>query len=80
MRKEFFIMRVVRLWKRFLREAVAAPNLEMFQASLDRTLNNLVMWKVSLPMAEVLQPDPSRVPFKPSPTMLLLMGSRVDDL
>jgi len=56
-RKEFFTMKVVRHWKRLPREAVAAPSLEAFKASLDGALSNLIWWKVSLPMAEGLEPD-----------------------
>ena len=35
-------MRVVRHWNRLPREAVDAPSLEAFEASLDGTLSNLV--------------------------------------
>ena len=42
MRKKFFTVRVVRLWKRLPREAVAAPSLELFKARLDGALSNLV--------------------------------------
>ncbi|KFR17549.1 hypothetical protein N306_01531, partial [Opisthocomus hoazin] len=41
-RKKFFTMRVVRLWNRLPREAVAAPSLAVFKARLDGTLSNLV--------------------------------------
>jgi len=41
-RKKFFTMRVVRHWNRFLREAVAAPFLEVFKARLGEALSNLV--------------------------------------
>ena len=34
-RKKFFTVRVVRHWRRFPREAVAAPSLEVFKARLD---------------------------------------------
>jgi len=56
-RKKFFTMRVVRPWHRLPREAVAAPSLEVLKARLDGALNNLDWWKVSLPMAEGLEPD-----------------------
>jgi len=36
------------------REAVTAPSLEVFKASLDGALNIVVWWKVSLPMAGVV--------------------------
>lgn len=35
-KKKLLPVRVVRLWNRQLREAVAAPNLEAFKARLDR--------------------------------------------
>ncbi|KFO72398.1 hypothetical protein N303_03625, partial [Cuculus canorus] len=40
-RRNFFTMRVVRLWPRLPREAVAAPSLEGFQARLDGALDSL---------------------------------------
>jgi len=50
-------MRVVRPWPRLPREAVAAPSLAVFKARLDGALSNLVWWKMSLLMAEGLEPD-----------------------
>ncbi|GAB0204727.1 hypothetical protein GRJ2_002938300 [Grus japonensis] len=41
-RKKFFTVRVVRHWKRLPREVVDAPCPEMFKASLDVALGNLV--------------------------------------
>jgi len=41
-RKEFFTVRVVRPWPRFLGEAVAAPSLAVFKARLDGSLSTLV--------------------------------------
>jgi len=41
-RKKFFTVRVVRPWRRFLREAVAAPCLAVFRARLDGALGTLV--------------------------------------
>ena len=41
-RKKFFTVGVVRHWNRLLREAVAAPSLEVFKARLDGALSNLV--------------------------------------
>ncbi|KFO57480.1 hypothetical protein N302_03524, partial [Corvus brachyrhynchos] len=41
-KKEFFIVRVVRHWNRMPREAVDAPSLKMFKARLDGALSNLV--------------------------------------
>ncbi|KFQ89834.1 hypothetical protein N337_12676, partial [Phoenicopterus ruber ruber] len=37
----FFMMRVVRHWKRLPREVVDAPSLEVFKARLDGALSNL---------------------------------------
>jgi len=50
-------MRVVRHWSRLPREAVAAPSLAGFKASLDGALSNLVWWKMPLLMAGRLEPD-----------------------
>ncbi|KFM12753.1 hypothetical protein AS27_01621, partial [Aptenodytes forsteri] len=41
-REKFFIMRVVRHWNSWPREAVDAPSLEVLKARLDGALNNLV--------------------------------------
>ncbi|KFV44287.1 hypothetical protein N341_12325, partial [Tyto alba] len=41
-RKKFFTVRVVRHWHRLPIEAVAAPSLEGFKATLDGALSNLV--------------------------------------
>ncbi|KGL90142.1 hypothetical protein N301_00083, partial [Charadrius vociferus] len=41
-RKRFFTLRVVRLWKRLPREVVEAPSLEVFKVRLDVALGNLV--------------------------------------
>jgi len=54
-RKEVFTLGVVRLWQRLPGEAVAAPSVAVFKARLDGTLSTLVWWKVSPPMAEVLE-------------------------
>jgi len=43
-------MRVVRHWDTLLREFVDTPSLEVFKASLDRALSNLVQGKVTLPV------------------------------
>lgn len=46
-RKKYFILGMVR--HKLLREVVNASSLEKFK--LDRALNNLVYWKLSLPVA-----------------------------
>ena len=56
-RKKFFTMRVVRHWNRLLKEAVAAPSLEVFKGRLDRALSKLVKRKVSLLLAGGLALD-----------------------
>jgi len=42
LRKKFFTLRVVKHWHRVPREAVAAPSLSAFKATLDWALSNLV--------------------------------------
>jgi len=56
-RKKFFTVRAVRQRNRLPREAVAAPSLAVFKASLDGALSNLVWWKMCLLMAGWLEPD-----------------------
>jgi len=56
-RKKLFALRVARHWKRSSRKAVDAPSLAVFKARLDGALSNLVYWKMSLPMADGLEPD-----------------------
>ena len=51
-RKKFFTQRAVRHWHRLPREAVDVPSLEAFKARLDRVLDSLTLWLVTLPMAE----------------------------
>ena len=41
-RRKFLTQRVVRHWKRFPREVVDAPSLEVFKARLDGALANLM--------------------------------------
>jgi len=41
-RKKFFTLKVVRLWNKLPREAVAAPSLEVFKARLDGALSSVV--------------------------------------
>ena len=56
-------MGVLRHWNRLLIEAVDALSLEAFNTKLDRTLNNLVYWEVSLPIAGGLELDYLNGPF-----------------
>jgi len=60
-------MRVVRPWPRLPREAVAAPSLAVFKATLDGALSTLGWWKMSLLMAGGLEPDDLEGPFQPKP-------------
>lgn len=53
-RKKFFTVRVVRQWKRFPREAMDVPSLQVLQARLSAALRNLVQWKVSADAQVVL--------------------------
>jgi len=48
-RKKFFTLKVVKLWPRLPREAVAAPSPAVSRARLDGALSTLVSCKVSLP-------------------------------
>ena len=50
-------MRVVRLWPRLSREAVAAPSLAVIKARLDGALSTLGWWEMSLLTAGGLEPD-----------------------
>jgi len=50
-RKKFSMVWVVRQWNGLPRETVDVPSLEVFKVGLDRTLSNLIYFKVSLPMA-----------------------------
>jgi len=54
-RKKFFTLRVVGHWNRLPRAAVDAPSLAVFKARLDGALSNVVWWKVSLPIAGVVE-------------------------
>ncbi|GAB0180850.1 hypothetical protein GRJ2_000550300 [Grus japonensis] len=47
MRKNFFTLRVTKLWNRLPREAVESPSLEIFKTSLDAILCNL-LWVILL--------------------------------
>lgn len=44
-------MKVVRHWKRLLRETVDAPSQEVLKGRFDEAPGNLVYWEVSQPMA-----------------------------
>lgn len=48
-------MRMVTHGKRFPREFVDVPPLEVFKALLEWVQNHLVQWNISLPMAVVLE-------------------------
>jgi len=46
-------MSVVRHWNRLSRKAVDAASLAVFKVRLDGALSNLILFKISLSMAEV---------------------------
>ena len=50
-RKTIFTMRVVKHCNRLPREVVEAPSLETFKARVDGALSNLILLKMSLPIA-----------------------------
>lgn len=58
-------MKVVRNWNMFSRETVDAPSVEVFKAGLDGALDSIIYWKVSLPVAGVLELDGLYGPFQP---------------
>jgi len=60
-------MKEVRHWNMLPREVADAHSLAVFKARLDGALNNLVWWKMSLLMAEGLEPDDLSGPFQPLP-------------
>jgi len=47
-RKKFFSQRVVTHWNRLPEEAVDAPSLEAFKATLDVALGSLLWWLATL--------------------------------
>lgn len=53
--RKLFTVKVVRLWHGLSREAVDTPSMEVFKTLLDGALRNLVQWKVSLPMAGMVE-------------------------
>lgn len=59
------IIGVLVLWYRLHTENVDASSLEAFKAKLDIGLRNLVLWKVSLCMAEGLEVDGLKEAFQP---------------
>ncbi|RMC17200.1 hypothetical protein DUI87_05777 [Hirundo rustica rustica] len=59
--------KVVKHWNRLPREIVDVPFLEVFQTKLDESLKNLLLSKLSLPMAEGLELDELSGPFQPKP-------------
>jgi len=53
-RKNFFMMRVVKPWHRLPREVVETSSLDTFKVRLDGALSNLIQLKTSLPTARGL--------------------------
>ena len=66
-RRKFFTQRVVTHWNRLPKEAVDAPSLEAFKASLDVALGSLVWWLVTLHIAGGLKLDDHYDPLQPRP-------------
>ena len=66
-RNKFFTRRVVRHWNRLCREAVDAPSLEVFKVRLDGTLDSLIWWVETLPMAGKSELDDIKNLFQPKP-------------
>ena len=50
-RRKFFTQKAVTQWNRLPKEAVDAPSLEAFKASLDVALGSLVCWLATLHIA-----------------------------
>lgn len=67
MREKFLAVRVVRYWKRLLREAVDTPALEVFKARLHGALCNMLQWNMSLSMARGLTLDGFQDPLQHKP-------------
>ena len=64
-RKKFFMIRVVKHWRRLPREVVDASSLETFKVRFDRALSNLIQLKMSLLMAGGLDEMALKGPFQP---------------
>lgn len=62
---------------RLPRETVDAPSLEVSKARLDGTLNNLLGWKVSLPMAGVGTKSSFKMPFNSNHSIILGLLDKV---
>jgi len=69
-RKKLFMMRVVRLWPRLPRGAVAGPSLSGFRARLDGAGSTLGWWKGSLPVAGGWNQMIFKVPSNPNHSMI----------
>lgn len=59
------VISVLVLWDTSAKETVDTSSLEVFKAELDMTLRSLLLWKVSLCMAEGLEVDGLKVAFRP---------------
>lgn len=70
----------MRHWKRLLRKAVDAPSLEIFMDRLDGVLSNLVLWKVSLPLAGGLELDDLKGPSDPRRSVVLKKKIIIEDM
>jgi len=70
LRKNLFMLRVVRSWPRLPREVGDAPLLEPFQARLDGALSTLIWLEMSLPMAGGWTGWPGKVPSHPNQSVV----------
>lgn len=69
LRKQQFMIRMVKHWHRLCGEDLGAPFLETFKAKLDRALSNPIQLKMSLLMAGPRRP--LKVPSTPKYSMIL---------
>lgn len=62
---KFLTMTVMRKWKGLPRKFVTVSSLDVFMARMDGALSNLFYWKMSLPMADGVEPDDLYGRFQP---------------
>ena len=69
-RRKFLTHRVVRHWKRLLKEAGDVPSMELFKARLDGTLSIQIQTLAILPMARGWNCIAFKIPFNLSHSMI----------
>jgi len=72
-RKKFFTQRVVTHWNRLPKEAVDAPSLEAFKATLDVALGSVVCWLETLHIAGRLKLHDHCGPFQPYELLSMIL-------